>query len=532
MSAKPVVTLHDLTFEWPDGHVAFSELNGSFTTGRTGLVGRNGSGKSTLLRLIAGRLTPTRGRVDVYGEVGYLPQTLTLKRDMTVAGLLGIDGVLAAIRAVEGGDADARHFDVIGEDWDIEARADEALDRIGFAAADLDRRVAEVSGGEAMLIAVTGLRLRRTPITLLDEPTNNLDRPTRARLAAFVDEWPGTLVVVSHDLELLEHMEYTSELYAGSLTTFGGPYSAWKENLELEQAAAVQAARTAQHMLKVEKRQRIEAETKLARRERTAKKAQKDGGIPRIVAGNLARRAQGSAGALRTTLNDKVQTAQAALNAADARIRDDDHISLTLPDPEVPRGRRLVELHDAATDHTFVIQGPERVALVGPNGVGKSTLIEQLVHSREPMPGRAHGSLLTDRIGYLSQRLDGLDDTASAIENVRSIADGAPSGTIRNQLARLLLRGDRADRPVGTLSGGERFRVALAKLLLADPPAQLLILDEPTNNLDITSVEQLAEALDAYHGGLLVISHDHFFLEQIGIETALELGADGQLTVV
>ena len=532
MSAKPSVTLHDLTFEWPDGKPALSGVNGSFTTGRTGLIGRNGSGKSTLLRLIAGRLAPTGGRVDAVGEVGYLPQTLILDGDTTVAGLLGIDGVLAAIRAVEAGDVDERHFDVIGDGWDVEARADEVLHRIGFAAADLDRRVVEVSGGEAMLIAVAGLRLRRTPITLLDEPTNNLDRPTRARLAAFVDEWPGTLIVVSHDLGLLEHMENTAELYAGGLTTFGGPYTAWRENLEAEQAAAVQAARSAQQALKAEKRQRVEAETTLARRERTAKKAQKDGGIPRIVAGNLARRAQGSAGALRTTLDDKVQAAQALVDAADARVRGDDHINLTLPDPDVPRGRRLAELRDANRDRTFVIQGPERVALVGPNGVGKSTLIEQLVGGREPVAGRPYGTLLTDRIGYLAQRLDALDDAASAIESVRSVAAGTPTGTIRNQLARLLLRGDSAERPVGTLSGGERFRVALARLLLAQPPAQLLILDEPTNNLDIASVEQLAEALNAYHGGLLVVSHDQAFLDQIGIDTALELGADGRLIAV
>ncbi|OPG10664.1 ABC-F family ATP-binding cassette domain-containing protein [Microbispora sp. GKU 823] len=527
MSTKSAITLRDLTFEWPDGSVALSGVNGTFTTGRTGLIGRNGAGKSTLLRLIAGSLTPTAGHIDTIGEVGYLPQTLTLHQETTVAGLLGIDGILSAMRAIETGDVDERHFDTIGDDWDIEARADEALHQIGFTAADLDRRIAEVSGGEAMLIAITGLRIRRTPITLLDEPTNNLDRPTRAKLAEFVDEWPGTLVVVSHDLDLLEHMENTAELYAGNLDTFGGPYSAWKEHLEQEQAAAVQAARSAQQALKVEKRQRVEAETKLARRERTARKTQKDGGIPKILAGNRASKAQASAGSLRSTLDDKVQAAQAAVNAADARVREDEHINLTLPDPDVPRGRRLAELHDE--DRTVVIQGPERVALVGPNGAGKSTLVEQLVHGGTPVPGRAHGRLLTDLIGYLPQRLDGLDEDASAMANVQSVAPGTPAGTIRNQLARLLLRGDSADRPVSTLSGGERFRVSLAKLLLAEPPAQLLILDEPTNNLDIASVEQLAEALDAYRGALLVVSHDFTFLERIGIDTVLELGTDGRM---
>jgi ATPase subunit of ABC transporter with duplicated ATPase domains len=527
MSAKSPITLRDLTFEWPDGTVVLSGVNGVFNPGRTGLVGRNGAGKSTLLRLIAGMLQPTDGHIDTLGEVSYLPQTLTLQQETTIAHLLGIDAIIAAMRAIESGDIDERHFDVVGDNWDIMARTDELLHQIGFSTADLDRRVTEVSGGEAMLIAVTGLRIRRTPITLLDEPTNNLDRPTRAKLAAFVDQWPGTLVVVSHDLELLEHMENITELYGGVLTTFGGTYSAWQEHLAQEQIAAVQAARSAQQALKVEKRQRVEAETKLARRERTGKKAQREGGIPKIVAGNLSRKAQVSAGALRTTLDDKVQDAQSALDAADARVRDDEHILITLPDPGVPRGKRLAELRDQ--DRMIVIQGPERVALVGANGSGKSTLIEQLVSRGAPVPGRPHGRLLTERVGYLPQRLDVLDDDASAVANVQSVAAATPAATIRNQLARLLLRGDSVDRPVSSLSGGERFSVALARLLLAEPPAQLLIFDEPTNNLDITRVEQLAEALDAYQGALLVVSHDAAFLERIKVSTVIEIGSDGRM---
>lgn len=527
MPTNSAITLRNLTLEWPDGTIALSAVNGTFSAGRTGLIGRNGAGKSTLLQLIAGILTPTAGHIDTSGEVGYLPQTITLRQETTIAELLGIDGTIAAIRAIESGDIDERHFEVIGDDWDVESRADEALHRIGFTAADLDRRVADVSGGEATLIAITGLRLRRTPITLLDEPTNNLDRPTRATLAEFIDQWPGTLVVVSHDLELLEHMENTSELHGGGLETFGGPYSIWKDYQEQQQAAAAQAARSAQQVLKVEKRQRAEAETKLARRDRTAKKTQKDGGLPKILAGNRASKAQASAGSMRTTLDDKVQAAQAALDAADARVRDEEHINLVLPDPDVPRGRRLAELHDH--DRAMVIQGPERVALIGANGTGKSTLIEHLVHGTPPTPGRPHGRLLTARVGYLSQRLDDLDDDASAMANLQAVAPGTPEGTLRNRLARLLLRGGSVDRPVRTLSGGERFRVCLARLLFSDPPAQLLVMDEPTNNLDIATAEQLAEALDAYRGALLMVSHDTAFIERIGVDTVLELDGRGHL---
>ncbi|WP_072804045.1 ABC-F family ATP-binding cassette domain-containing protein [Rhodococcoides yunnanense] len=527
MSTKSSIVLRNLTFEWPDGSVALAGVDGAFGVGRTGLVGRNGVGKSTLLRLIAGRLRPTAGQVETTGDVGYLAQTLSSARSTTIAELLGIDQILDAMKAIESGDVDQRHFDTIGDDWDIESRADEALHQIGFAAADLGRRVVEVSGGESMLIAITGLRIRRTSITLLDEPTNNLDRGTRARLAEFIDQWPGTLVVVSHDRELLEHMDNTAELYDGALDTFGGPYSAWKLHLEQEQAAAAQAARSAQHSLDVEKKQRIEAETKLARRERTAKKTQRDGGIPKILAGNRASRARASAGTLRSTLDHKVDAARAVLDTAGARVREEEHIRLVLPDPDVPGGRRLVELVDE--HRTVVIQGPERVALVGPNGVGKSTLLEQLVVGGPQTPGHPHGRLLTERVGYLSQRLDGLDDDASALVNVQAAAPRTPPGTVRNQLARLLLRGDSVDRPVHTLSGGERFRVSLACLLLAAPPAQLLVLDEPTNNLDIVSVEQLAEALDAYRGALLIVSHDAVFLERVGVNTIIELDGRGQM---
>lgn len=521
------ITLHELTFEWPDGTIALDRISGTFSPGRTGLVGDNGAGKSTLLRLISGALTPSSGRIDVSSEVGTLPQNLTLRADARVAELLGIQGMLAALRAIEAGDVEQHHFDAIGDDWDIESRAAESLDHIGFANTSLDRRVSELSGGEAMLVAITGLHLRRTPITLLDEPTNNLDRPTRDRLAGLVDEWPGTLIVVSHDRDLLERMDHTAEIFAGSLTTFGGPYSGWESHRSQEAAAAAQAAQAAHQRLKVERRQRIEAETKLARRARTAAKTQRDGGIPKILAGARASKAQAAAGSMRGILDDKVEAAQAAVAAADSKVRVSKHIAITLPDPEVARGRRMAEINAGGRDVT--IQGPERLAIVGPNGSGKSTLLRQMLSGEPAGPGSPCGKLLTERVGFLPQRLDDLNEAESAILNVRAVAPASTDGAIRNQLARLLLRRDTADRPVRTLSGGERFRVSLARLLLADPPAQLLVLDEPTNNLDIASVTQLAEALDAYRGAVIVVSHDFPFLQRIWIDTILELGADGEL---
>jgi ATPase subunit of ABC transporter with duplicated ATPase domains len=315
------------------------------------------------------------------------------------------------LRAIESGDVDAAHFDVLGDDWDIETRAGEALHPLGFSTADLDPPLGTVSGGEAMVIAV-----------------------------------------------------------AGRLSVFGGPYSEWLAQLEHDQDAVVQAAKTAQTVVKTEKRQRIEAETKLARRARKARTSNENKRGSKILMNQRASDAQVSAGKLHLEVGGKVQTAQSLLDTADARVRDDEHIHVDLPDPDVPNSRRIAELTGAGTGRTIVVQGPERIALVGPNGVGKTTLLEALVHGVAPQPDRASGVLLTERVGYLPQRLDGLNDVASVLENVRAVAPSVPAGTMRNQLARFLLRGATVERAVSTLSGGERFRVALARLLLADPP--------------------------------------------------------------
>ena len=266
MPVPTAVVRSDPTFSWPDGTPVLSGLNATFGTGRTGLIGLNGTGKSTLLRLIAGRLAPTRGTILVQGTVDYLPQSTTLDADATLADLLGVRAVRDAVRAIEAGDPDPAWFDLVGDDWDIEERSAAALDEVGLPT-DLDRRVGALSGGETMLAAVTGVRLRRATVGLLDEPTNNLDASARGRLHEVIRAWRGALVVVSHDLVLLESMDDTAELREGSLVTYGGPYSAYAA-LAAEQETALQALRTAEATLRGEQRQRIKAEEKIAHSER------------------------------------------------------------------------------------------------------------------------------------------------------------------------------------------------------------------------------------------------------------------------
>lgn len=518
------LVLEDVTFAWPDGRVVVHSASADFT-GRTGLIGSNGAGKSTLLRLIAGELQPSAGRVVVAGRVGVLPQHLVLDTDRRVADLLGIGPQLDALRAIEAGGVDPALFDLVGDDWDIEARTVAALSLAGLGRLGLDRRVGTLSGGEAMLVAITGLRATRPALALLDEPTNNLDGAARATLLELLSGWPGSLLVVSHDLALLRTMEQIVELEAGRLSVHGGGYDQYREQLERDRAAAVQAVVTARQVLRVERRQRIETETRLAHSVRKGRKDRANSTFVGAAADERRRRAQQSAGKARGTMDAKVAGAEERLAEAEQRVRTDAVTSIELPDPQLSAGRRLVELRDP--DRTWIMAGPQRVALTGANGVGKTRLLETLF---TPAPAATlQARPLAERIGYLPQRLDDLDGQVSVLANVASAAPTRTSGEIRAQLAGFGLRGAAVDRPVATLSGGERFMVVLARLLLADPAPQLVVLDEPTNNLDLHRVDALAAALNRYRGGVLVVSHDPDFLERIGIDTWLELvaGADG-----
>ena len=420
--ASSAVSLAGLTFAYPGAEPVLDGVTVTFARGRTGLIGANGSGKSTLFGLIAGELRPAAGSLIVHGggPVGYLPQNLTLRADATVADLLGASGVLAAIAAVEAGDADPAHFDAIGDDWDL---AERLVARLASVVGSLDtddvlnRPVGTLSGGETILTALVGLEVARTPVVLLDEPTNNLDADARDRLYRLLDAWRGTLVVASHDTALLDLMDATAELRGGSLTLFGGPFSAYREAVAVEQEAAAQAVRTAEQRVRAEQRQRIEAQTKAARSARQGK-ARATKGEAHIAMNWRQSRAESAQGGSKVLQDAREASARMALADAEARLRADTRLRLELPDPGVGAGRRLAELRGAGDDpaQTIVIAGPERVALVGPNGVGKTTLLRELLGARGR--GLASARALTARIGYLPQRLDGLEDASSPLAAV------------------------------------------------------------------------------------------------------------------
>jgi ATPase subunit of ABC transporter with duplicated ATPase domains len=289
--------------------------------------------------------------------------------------------------------------------------------------------------------------------------------------------------------------------------------------------------RVAEADFRKQKRELTDAQVKLARRKRYAQKMYDTKREPRAVMKLKSRAAQVSAGKHRIMHEEKLAEARERLDEAAEAVRDDDEIRVDLPYTAVPPGRTVLTLQDlglrygARVAGGLELRGPERVALIGRNGAGKTTLLRTISGELTPESGevRAHVPLR-----FLPQRLDVLDGELTVAENVARFAPDATNNRVRARLARFLFRGAKADQKAATLSGGERFRAALAALMLAEPAPQLLMLDEPTNNLDMASVRQLTTALESYEGALIVASHDLPFLESIGITRRLLL-EDGEL---
>lgn len=529
--SSPAVVVDGLSYHLTDGTVILDGVSATFPVGMTGLIGPNGSGKSTLLRLISGELEPTAGQVRVSGSVHMVHQRLSTAG--TVADLLGIAPARRALAAIEAGSVDQADFDAVGDDWDVDARAVAELAALGLDADPgfLDRDASTLSGGEATRIALAGARLARSEITLLDEPTNNLDTHTRRWLYDALDGWDGALIVVSHDRDLLERVDALVDLDPRGAVSFGGTFSQYREHRATLQSAAERRLRDADAELDRAKRQAQAELQRQAQRDRSARKERALGNVSKGAVDFYQNRSEKKAGSKSQLHGQAIAEAGVARAEADAAARTADTIRIALPDTTVPAGKDVLRLELGGTRLDVV--GPERIRLTGDNGTGKSTVLARILGAgSEPWRDAVLGDVSLDLppsvpTGLLAQRLDELDGFGSAIEAVRDAAPQRTPHDARALLARFLIRGDRADQSPLTMSGGERFRVALARTLFADPAPQFLVLDEPTNNLDLASVEQLIEALDDYRGALLIVTHDEHLAAELRVTRRWHLSRGG-----
>lgn len=525
MSAS--VSLFDLSWSTPDGRALFSGLDLSFDGGRAGLVGRNGVGKTTLLKLIAGTLVPQAGKVSVEGRLGFLRQTVQVAPGETIADLFGIAGALALLRRAEAGEAGIEELDAA--DWTLEARIAGALGRVGLDAAP-ETPLAMLSGGQRTRARLAALVFTEPDIILLDEPTNNLDRDGRAVVVELLTSWRAGAIVVSHDRALLDTMDVIVELTALGATRYGGNWTRYRERKALELAAAQHELADAERRV-AEVAQRAQAATeRQARKDGAGRRKGAKGDMPRILKGMLQERSENTTGQNARLAERQRAQAQEDAAAARARIEILQPLSVILPSTGLPAGRTVLRIDAASVgyapgqpvieDLSLTITGPERIAVTGPNGCGKTSLLAMIAGRLQPWSGSV---LVMTELAMLDQQVSLLDPSASIRGNFRRINPGMDENACRAALARFMFRADAALQSVASLSGGQMLRAGLACVLGGGSPPPLLILDEPTNHLDIDAMAAVEAGLRAYDGALLVVSHDEAFLEAIGITRRLSL---------
>ena len=480
---------------------------------RIGLVGKNGAGKTTLLRIIIGEQQPTEGAVTINGEcsIGYLPQqmrvadTTTLKAETEKAfdEVLRLEAEIASLTAeiAERTDYESEEYlvllhrlnetqdryHILGGDT-READIEKTLLGLGFKRSDFERATSEFSGGWRMRIELAKLLLRRPSIFLLDEPTNHLDIESIQWLEEYLRNYNGAVLLISHDRKFLDNVTTrTVELSLGHIYDYKVPYSKYVE---------LRAERRAQQMAAYENQQRLIEKT-----EEFIEKFR-----------------------YKPTKSNQVQSRIKQLERLDRiEVEEEDLATLNIKFPPAPRtGQIVAEIKEVGkafgqkrifSGATFTIERGQKIALVGRNGEGKTTMARMIVGELEQTEGTIKLGANVN-IGYYAQNQDDLmDGEFTVFDTLDRVAVGDIRTRLRDILGAFLFRGEDIDKKVKVLSGGERSRLAMARLMLE--PYNLLILDEPTNHMDMRSKDILKRAIQKYDGTVILVSHDRDFLDGI-----------------
>ena len=485
---------------------------------KVALVGINGAGKSTLLKVIGG-LEPADGgliKTQPGTEVSYLPQDAGVRGGRTLweellSAFPELQEAQAELRAVEAEMATAwedpdrldglvarqgellENFERLGG-YRVEAEVAKVLAGLGFALEDRDKPCEAFSGGWQMRIALAKLLVRKPGLLLLDEPTNHLDLAATEWLEDYLAEYPGMIVVVSHDRYFLDKVvSRTIEVEDGKATDFRGNYSFYLAEKERRRKEAIAAYERQQKWIK---KQQAFINTFRANAARAAVVKSRERALAKLERIAPPRSADA-----------KITVRFAAGKPGPERVLDLEGVRKAYD------GRAVLE------DLSLMVNRGDRIALVGPNGVGKSTLLKIIAGLEAPDAGKVKLNQNVS-VGYYAQdQSQTLDESRTVVEEMLAHApEGWGEESVRGLLARFLFRQDDVHKRIGALSGGEKSRLSLAKLILQ--PRQLLLLDEPTNHLDVPSKDELESALDNYPGAVIFASHDRFLLDRVATKVA------------
>lgn len=527
-----MLNLQNISYTHPNKDLLFANINLTVNNyEKIALTGNNGTGKSTLLKIIAKKLKPSKGQVCIETEPYYVPQIFGQYNHLTIAQALQIEDKLNALHEILKGNTSEENFGLLNDDWTIEDRCREALDDWQLNSLSLAQQMITLSGGQKTKVFLAAISIHQPELILLDEPSNHLDLSGRELLYDFIPSTKSTLIVVSHDRKLLNLLDIICELSKHGIKVYGGNYNFYAQQKQIENSALnqdIQNKEKALRKAKEKERETLERQQKLDSR---GKSKQEKAGVARIMMNTLRNNAENSTSKLKSVHTEKIEGISQELQDLRSALPGIDKMKFGFDHSGLHKGKILFTAADINFGYdkplweenlNFQITSGERIALKGQNGSGKTTLIHLILGNAEPQTGTIYRA--ENKSAYIDQDYSLLDNKLKVYEQAQQFNTSTlQEHEIKIRLNRFLFTKEDWDKPCSALSGGERMRLMLCCLTIGTRSPDIIILDEPTNNLDIQNIEILTGAINEYQGTLIVVSHDETFLEQVNIERTILL---------
>ena len=528
-----MLILQNISYTFPNKDLLFDNINLSLNNrDKVALIGNNGTGKSTLFKIITGEITSFGGQLSVGTTPYYIPQIFGQYNEMTIAQALLIDKKLNALKKILAGKMTEEFLDTLNDDWTIEERCAEAMDHWQLNGLDLTQKMVTLSGGQKTKVFLAGISIHKPELVLLDEPSNHLDMAGRQLLYDFIRDTPTALLVISHDRKLLNLLDAVCELSMRGITIYGGNYDFYSEQKNAEQDALNSDIKSKEKALRKAKEKERESAERQQKLDVRGKKKQEKAGVARILMNTLRDKAENSTSKLKNVHSEKIGGLSQELKELRSTVPDIDKMKFGFDNSSLHKGKIIFKATDINFSYgsqplwpknlNIQITSGERIAIKGLNGSGKTTLVKIITNQLKPQTGAAY--IAENRSVYIDQDYSLIRNDLTVYAQAEHFnTSSLTEGEVKSRLNRFLFTKEDWDKQCAVLSGGERMRLMLCCLTIDNHAPDIIILDEPTNNLDIQNIEILTAAINEYQGTLIVISHDEMFCEQIGISKTIFL---------